>query len=127
MEINTKNTSIRTYDDEGFRLRAGCICYKKCSEKMLVLLVCYHSADKWILPAGGIDPGEPPNVAAERETIEEAGVCGTLGDLLEVLTVSKCLSFQNSTRNTRTHIYSLQVTEIIHEKYWKESIKRLSF
>lgn len=36
------------------------------------------AAETWELPAGLIDPGETPDVAAARELAEEAGLAGTL-------------------------------------------------
>lgn len=35
--------------------------------------------DKWIVPGGGMEPEEEPNVAAAREVCEEVG-CGMLSN-----------------------------------------------
>lgn len=59
------------------------------AEDRVCLLRQYrHAAGDWIreLPAGKLEPGEPPLVTAQRELIEEAGVSGrdwvSLGKLL---------------------------------------------
>ena len=43
----------------------------------------FHSGS-WTLPGGGIDHGEPPRVALEREVAEECGIACEVGDLLDV-------------------------------------------
>ncbi|MGZ4457253.1 MAG: NUDIX hydrolase [Nocardioides sp.] len=43
----------------------------------------FHSGS-WTLPGGGVDHGEPPRAALEREVAEECGVAVRVGDLLDV-------------------------------------------
>jgi 8-oxo-dGTP diphosphatase len=43
-----------------------------------------HHSGSWTLPGGGVDHGEPPRAALEREVQEECGVPCTVGDLLDV-------------------------------------------
>jgi 8-oxo-dGTP pyrophosphatase MutT (NUDIX family) len=38
------------------------------------LLLVKHVEGHWTLPAGAVDPGERPAEAAQRETLEEAGI-----------------------------------------------------
>jgi ADP-ribose pyrophosphatase len=57
-------------------------------DRVCLLRQYRHAAGDWIweLPAGKLEPDEPPLVTAQRELIEEAGVCGeewvSLGKLL---------------------------------------------
>lgn len=93
---------IRTYDSDGYRLRAGCLCYKS-EEKKEVLLV--SSKKGWVVPAGGIDPGETAVQAAVREVHEEAGVIGDVGSCMGV--------FRDGERKTVTYVYSMIVRQMV--------------
>ena len=59
-----------------------------------------------VLPGGGIDPGETPAIAAEREAREEAGIVArcTLVPLCEVRSDSK---------RTHTHVFLLESCELL--------------
>lgn len=46
-----------------------------------------RNINHWIVPGGGVDPGEEPEVTAVREVLEEAGVVGKLGRSLGVFEV----------------------------------------
>jgi len=96
-------TIPRTYDNSGYRLRAGCLCYKDDKEKEVLLVS--SSKKGWIVPAGGIDPGENAMDAAVREVHEEAGVLGDVGACVDV--------FRDEKRKTVTYIYSLVVRELV--------------
>jgi len=43
-----------------------------------------HHTGSWTLPGGGVDHGESPREALEREMVEECGVACTVGALLDV-------------------------------------------
>ena len=43
-----------------------------------------HHTGRWTLPGGGVDHGESPREALEREMVEECGVPCTVGALLDV-------------------------------------------
>ena len=96
------HVQTRTYATDGYRLRAGCLCYKN-EDKNELLLV---SAKKgWIVPAGGIDPGETAIQAAIRETHEEAGALGDVGSCMGV--------FRDDQRKTITYVYSMIVRQMV--------------
>ncbi|XP_078803441.1 diphosphoinositol polyphosphate phosphohydrolase 1 isoform X2 [Oryzias latipes] len=79
---------------------------------MVLLVSSSRHPDKWIVPGGGMEPEEEPNVAAAREVCEEAGVKGTLGRLVGI--------FENRERKHRTYVYVLIVTEVLED--WEDSV-----
>lgn len=101
----------RTYDDDGFRQRAACICFKDSNEEEILLITSSRSSSKWVIPGGGIEPQEDPGSAATREVWEEAGVKGQIVRFLGV--------FQNNERKHRTAVFELIVEEIADD--WEES------
>ncbi|XP_002738903.1 diphosphoinositol polyphosphate phosphohydrolase 1-like isoform X2 [Saccoglossus kowalevskii] len=103
--VKTKPHSVRTYDDEGFRKRAACLCFRNEEENEILLVSSKKFGDRWLVPGGGLEPLEHPSVAAMREAVEEAGVKGSLGRCLGV--------FENSERKHRTCVYVLVVTELL--------------
>jgi predicted NUDIX family NTP pyrophosphohydrolase len=62
----------------------GTLLYRHAAGKIEVLLVHasgnYNRGKPWSIPKGLPDPGEEPEAAARRETLEEAGVAA--GDLV---------------------------------------------
>jgi len=58
--------------------QAGCLPVEIHQGHVRVLLVTSRYTGEWIAPKGGIDPGETPQQAAERECAEEAGVTGRI-------------------------------------------------
>lgn len=103
----------RTYDAEGFTKRAGCLCFKTDREEEVLLITSNSSPDQWIVPAGGVEAGEENEDAANREILEEAGVCGNI--------VRSLGMFQNDASNTRTMMYVLHVNEV-HEM-WQDAAR----
>lgn len=55
---------------------AGGIIVRKRDGILQVALVRERGTDRYILPKGGIEPGEDPETTARREIIEEAGLSG---------------------------------------------------
>lgn len=53
----------------------------------MLLVTSSRNINHWIVPGGGVDPGEEPAVTAVREVLEEAGVVGNLGRSLGVFEV----------------------------------------
>ncbi|XP_010889730.1 diphosphoinositol polyphosphate phosphohydrolase 1 isoform X2 [Esox lucius] len=110
--MKIKSNQTRTYDGDGYKKRAACLCFRNESEEEVLLVSSSRDPDKWIVPGGGMEPEEEPNVAAVREVCEEAGVKGTLGRLLGI--------FENTDRKHRTYVYVLIVTEILED--WEDSV-----
>lgn len=109
--VKEKPNSTRTYDDEGYRQRAACLCVRNEDEAEVLLVSSSRAPDRWIVPGGGLEPNEEPSVAAIREVMEEAGVRGKLGRCLGI--------FENSERKHRTAVFVLVVTEEMDE--WDDS------
>ncbi|XP_061793365.1 diphosphoinositol polyphosphate phosphohydrolase 1 [Nerophis lumbriciformis] len=110
--MKLKSNQTRTYDGDGYKKRAACLCFRSESEEQVLLVSSSRHPDKWIVPGGGMEPEEEPNVAAAREVCEEAGVKGTLGRLVGV--------FENQERKHRTFVYVLIVTEVLED--WEDSL-----
>lgn len=112
--VKEKPNSTRTYDEDGFRRRAACLCVRDTDEKEILLVTSSRQNDRWIVPGGGVEPNEDSSDAAIREVIEEAGVKGVLG---------RCLgTFENEERKHRTSVYILRVTQELEE--WEDSKSR---
>ncbi|XP_070555838.1 diphosphoinositol polyphosphate phosphohydrolase 1-like isoform X2 [Ptychodera flava] len=110
--VKHKPNSIRTYDAEGFRKRAACLCFKSDAEQEILLVSSSSTPDRWVVPGGGVEPEEDPGVAAMRETVEEAGVKGRLGRCVGV--------FENEERKHRTRVFVLVVSEELDS--WEDQL-----
>ncbi|GAA6094516.1 dnaJ homolog subfamily C member 2 [Tachysurus ichikawai] len=108
-----KPNQTRTYDGEGFKQRAACLCFRNEREDEVLLVSSSRHPDQWIVPGGGMEPEEEPCGAAVREVYEEAGVKGKLGRLLGVFE-------HNQDRKHRTYVYVLTVTETLEA--WEDSV-----
>ncbi|KAM9264121.1 diphosphoinositol polyphosphate phosphohydrolase 2 isoform 3-T6 [Cariama cristata] len=108
-----KPNQTRTYDREGYKKRAACLCFRSEREDEVLLVSSSRYPDQWIVPGGGMEPEEEPGGAAVREVYEEAGVKGKLGRLLGIFE-------QNQDRKHRTYVYVLTVTEILED--WEDSV-----
>ncbi|OTF74633.1 diphosphoinositol polyphosphate phosphohydrolase 1-like protein, partial [Euroglyphus maynei] len=114
-----KEKQIRTYDQDGFRRRAACICVHDPDESEIMLVTSTRAPECWIVPGGGVEPNEDPTQAAIRETEEEAGVKGvvkrSLGDI------------ENTQRKHRTSVFVLEVHEELDDYEDSKSRKRCWF
>ncbi|XP_072278836.1 diphosphoinositol polyphosphate phosphohydrolase 1 [Pyxicephalus adspersus] len=110
--MKLKSNQTRTYDRDGYKRRAACVCFRDEAEDEVLLVSSSRYPDRWIVPGGGLEPEEEPSAAAAREVFEEAGVKGTLGRLLGV--------FENFERKHRTFVYVLTVTEVMDD--WEDSV-----
>jgi 8-oxo-dGTP pyrophosphatase MutT (NUDIX family) len=59
-------------------ISAGCVVYRRTNDAVEVALIQPHERKAWALPKGLIEPGEPPEQAAQREAREETGLSGTI-------------------------------------------------
>jgi 8-oxo-dGTP pyrophosphatase MutT (NUDIX family) len=74
--IKTIN-EVLVLDEHDFHLTASGFVFKNDS----ILLIKHRYLKVWLQPGGHIDSGETPNVAAQREVLEETGwVTKYLGD-----------------------------------------------
>uniref|UniRef100_A0A8C2AKA6 diphosphoinositol-polyphosphate diphosphatase n=2 Tax=Cyprinus carpio TaxID=7962 RepID=A0A8C2AKA6_CYPCA len=103
-----KPNQTRTYDGEGFKKRAACLCFKNDREEEVLLVSSSRHPDQWIVPGGGMEPEEEPGGAAVREVYEE------------VSSVLKTLLPQNQDSKHRTYVYVLTVTETLED--WEDSV-----
>lgn len=79
-------------------MRKGAVAVVFDDQKENVLFVKRRDVPIWVLPGGGIDPGESPDVAAVREVQEESG--------LEVQVVRKVAVYTPTGRLTsETHLF----------------------
>lgn len=70
--------------------------------KQKFLLVKRRDVPVWVLPGGGIDPGESPETAAVREVFEESGV--------EVRILRKVAKYSaNGWLSAETHVFECEV------------------
>ncbi|KAL3867786.1 hypothetical protein ACJMK2_040633 [Sinanodonta woodiana] len=109
--VKEKPNSVRTYDEDGFRRRAACLCFKDHTEQEILLVTSSKNKDGWVVPGGGVEPLEEPRIAAVREAFEEAGARGHLGRHLGL--------FENKEKRHRTILYAFTVTELTDE--WEDA------
>nr|XP_033796219.1 diphosphoinositol polyphosphate phosphohydrolase 2-like [Geotrypetes seraphini] len=103
-----KPNQTQTYNREGFKKWAACLCFRNKLEDEVLLVSSSLYPDQWIVPGGGLEPGG----AAMREVYEEAGVKGKLRRLLGI--------FENQDQKHRTYVYVLTVNEILDD--WEDSV-----
>jgi 8-oxo-dGTP pyrophosphatase MutT (NUDIX family) len=69
-------------------LSAGCVVYRAEDGQMEVALIQPRDRKAWALPKGLIEPGEPPEAAAQREAREETGLSGKIITKLDTIKYS---------------------------------------
>jgi len=103
--VKQKSPGGRTYDKDGYKRRAGCLCFKDENEREILLVSSSGEPGRWVVPAGCIEAGEEIKTAAVREVYEEACVVGKTKNFIGL--------FQNDKAKSRTYIYSMIVKEEI--------------
>lgn len=110
---------LQRYNFEGCRQVVGCIPYRfrkthkaasvhgKLSDELEFLLISSQKSPSMMFPKGGWELDETIEQAAIRETMEEAGVLGDVGDKLGVWT------FKSKSHDTfhEGHMLAFRVTE----------------
>nr|XP_053640315.1 uncharacterized protein LOC128694279 [Cherax quadricarinatus]XP_053640316.1 uncharacterized protein LOC128694279 [Cherax quadricarinatus]XP_053640317.1 uncharacterized protein LOC128694279 [Cherax quadricarinatus] len=96
----------RLTDEEGYIRRAACVCLNK-EETQVMLVSSKKDPCVWLVPGGGLEPGEDTVTAARREAWEEAGIQGHIARYLGLFE-----SFHHSgLKKHRTAVYIFIVTE----------------
>ncbi len=99
------------------KIQAGCLPVRGQYPALEVLLITSRYTGEWIAPKGSIERGESPEVAALRETEEEAGVTGKIGRRLG------SFDYPRGHQIGRIEVFLLEVTA--EWKQWPEmSIRR---
>jgi diphosphoinositol-polyphosphate diphosphatase len=107
------------YDVDGARLVAGCVPYHcdAASGAVHVLLISNRRRTQWIIPKGGWETDETQVEAAGRESYEEAGVRGVVGELLATYT------HMGKHNQPQHHAYfALKISEVLRD--WPDKGKR---
>ncbi|KAF3854651.1 hypothetical protein F7725_022706 [Dissostichus mawsoni] len=110
--MKLKPNQTRTYDGEGFKKRAACVCFKNEKEEEVLLVSSSRHPDQWIVPGGGMEPKEEPCGAAVREVYEEVS---------SSTEKNRHRHHQNKDSKHRTYVYTLIVTETLED--WEDSVK----
>src|SRR6185295_9303842 len=69
-------------------ISAGCVVYRTSDGLTEVALIQPRDRKAWALPKGLIEPGEPPEAAAQREAREETGLSGTILNRIDTIKYS---------------------------------------
>ena len=102
--------------------RVGIIPFDIKDDLIAVLFVTSQTRGRWILPKGGIKPGETHIEACHREGFEEAGVRGLiLADFPTTVVIDK-QSKKKGMRHVPVTYYPYLVTEQVED--WPEKASR---
>lgn len=99
------------YCEDGRRVVCGTVVLNEDNSKLLVVSSEAHP-EKWVLPKGGAEKDESLEESALRETWEEAGAIGKIGQHLGIF---------NDTRS-QYHFWEMHIGKL--EDEWPEKYKR---
>ncbi|KAF6718296.1 Diphosphoinositol polyphosphate phosphohydrolase 1 [Oryzias melastigma] len=103
--MKLKPNQTRTYDGDGFKKRAACLCFKNEREEEVLLVSSSRHPDQWIVPGGGMEPEEEPCGAAVREVFEEASTLGR--NMLKVIHLIEKIFYLSGTVHMKSTIVEL--------------------
>jgi 8-oxo-dGTP pyrophosphatase MutT (NUDIX family) len=98
-------------------MQAGAIPYRLTASGGVEVLLITNSSGRWIVPKGGIDPGNSPADQAVLEAFEEAGVVEA-----EIGGEVGFYDYERGGRLYRVRLFALLVRELAHD--WDESHRR---
>jgi 8-oxo-dGTP diphosphatase len=70
---------------EEIQMSAGGVLYRKDGNAIKVCLIAKKGKRVWALPKGRVDPGETPEVTAQREVLEETGHFARVADKIDAI------------------------------------------
>jgi 8-oxo-dGTP pyrophosphatase MutT (NUDIX family) len=76
-------------------ISAGCVIYRRDGVEIEVALIRPKGRDCWTLPKGLLEAGEPPELAAARETREETGLEGNVLQKIETIKYTYTAKWEN--------------------------------
>lgn len=70
---------------EEIQMSAGGVMYRKDGNVVKVCLIAKKGRRVWALPKGRVDPGETPEMTAQREVLEETGHLARVADKIDAI------------------------------------------
>jgi 8-oxo-dGTP pyrophosphatase MutT (NUDIX family) len=102
--------------------QAGAIPFRHQQIGLQVLLITSRGTGRWVIPKGGIEPGQTAMQAAELEAYEEAGVRGVIHPTpLGFYTYGKRVR-SGAVKPTSVEVFALEVDKQL--KNWPEKSQR---